>query len=664
MRILLGWLRDYLDLPEPAAQVAHALTMGGLKVDSIVEEQGETVMEMDFTPNRPDAMNHLGVAQELAALFGRRAGRPEIRIEENARPSTAAARIDIDDADLCARYTARVAWDVIVKPAPDWMRRRLELCGIRSINNVADVTNYVLLEGGHPTHAFDLDTLSEARIIVRRPRPGERLKTLDGVERILDRDHLVIADGRRPVALAGVMGGGETEITGRTRHVLIESAWFEPASIRRTARHFGLHTEASHRFERGADIEATTWSTDRIASLLAQLASATILAGRIDAYPSVRRRGEILLRESALLRHLGIAIPATEVERILLALGFRAGRCEQGWMVIPPTARLDVEREIDLVEEVARLYGYDRFPSRLPEWAGRAEPSRTGRQQARLRERARALGYDEAVTHSFLSSAEAAQFGAWKPVSIRNPISEQQDVMRNSSVPGLLRAVEWNVNRGLSEVRLFELGRLYKTEGEAYSEPDVLALAALGGDFYQMKADATKLLEPFAGEKLSFEPENGVRYYRRGRCARALADGASVGRFGEIHPQLAAERKLRQPLFLGEFWLDALYRYPLREPRFRPLPRVPAVDRDLSLLLPEGTQFGQIVEALGRREHLVRLDPVEIFRGGQVPAGKYSLLLRAVWQRDDASLTDEQVNGYARQIVETLKKHFGAEQRG
>ncbi len=667
MRILLSWVKEFVDAPEPAGELARALTKAGLTVESVAEERGETVLEIELNTNRPDAMNHFGVAREVAAIYGRELRRPKVEFREAAKPAGESAAIEIADAALCARYVGRVAADVKIAPSPDWMRRRLEQCEIRAINNVADVTNYVLLEIGQPTHAFDLDTLGGARIVVRRAAAGERLTTLDGVARALDRESLVIADAKRAVALAGVMGGAETEISARTRNVLIESAWFDPASIRRTARRLNLHTEASHRFERGADVEAAPWAADRIAGLLEQLAGATVLAGRIDCYPSERRRTAIPLRASSLRRHLGIEIPPDEVERILEALGFRLDPREAGWEAIPPTWRLDVEREIDVIEEVARLYGYDRFPSRLPAWSGGAEAAPNARAEQRLAEAARSLGYDEAITYSFIGSAEAGRFGSWPAVAVRNPVSELQDVLRNSAVPGLLRAVEWNLNRGQNEARLFEIGRLYRAEGGTFSEPPVMALAATGRaklvDFFHLKADVTSLLNLFAGQTFHVEQPTDSAYYRAGHSAQILADGVVIARFGEIHPELAAERKFRHPVLLAEIWLDRLYRLGLRQPSFRPLPRMPAVDRDFSLLLPEGTPFERIVEAAGRPPHLVRLEPVEIFRGEQVPEGKYSLLLRAVWQREDATLTDEEVNGYAREIVETLKREFGAEQR-
>ncbi|HET9664065.1 MAG TPA: phenylalanine--tRNA ligase subunit beta, partial [Burkholderiales bacterium] len=402
MRILLSWLRDFVEIHESPDDLADALTMAGMTVETVTEVDGETIFEMDITSNRPDALNHFGMAREVAAIYRRPLKAPEITVPETDAPAQSKASVEILDPDLCPRYSARVLLGVEVKPSPAWMSRRLELCGIRGINNIADLTNYVLLELGHPTHAFDLDLLSGSKIVVRRAQAGEILRTLDGVDRTLAPDHLVIADARRPVARAGVMGGLDTEISDSTRNVLIEAAWFQPSSIRRTARQFGMHTEASHRFERGADVAATAWAADRIAGLLGSISAGAVLRSLIDAYPGRAPRASITLRRASLRRLLGVDIPGTEVEAILRALGFTVEPSTEGWSVQPPSYRLDVEREIDLTEEVARIYGYDRFPPRLPEarTVPRGIPFREEEKQ--LRQTARALGYDETVTYSII----------------------------------------------------------------------------------------------------------------------------------------------------------------------------------------------------------------------------------------------------------------------
>jgi phenylalanyl-tRNA synthetase beta chain len=676
MRILLSWLRDFVEIRESPDDLADALTMAGMTVETVTEVDGETTFEMDLTSNRPDALNHFGMAREVAAIYRRPLKAPEISVPETDVPAQSKASVEILDPDLCPRYSARVLLGVEVKPSPAWMSRRLELCGIRSINNIADLTNYVLLELGHPTHAFDLDLLSGSKIVVRRAQPGEILRTLDGVDRTLAAEHLVIADARRPVALAGVMGGLETEISDSTRNVLIEAAWFQPSSVRRTARQFGMHTEASHRFERGADVAATAWAADRIAGLLGSISAGAVLHGLIDAYPGRAERPSIALRRASLRRLLGVDIPGSEVEPILRALGFTAEPSEEGWSVRPPSYRLDVEREIDLIEEVARIFGYDRFPPRLPEVRTAPRSIAFREEEKQLRQTARALGYDEIVSYSIISSAEAEQFGSWEPVRLKNPLNDLLDVMRNSAVPPMLKAIEWNLNRNESNPRLMEMGRLYRSEDGSYSEPRVMTLGASGLsrpaslgdpgkplDFFDLKADVTALLAPFDLVSPAWEDRELPAYYQPGKAARGVSDGKLLARVGQLAPQVAEERKIRQPVFLAEIFLEPLAEVSLRRLGHRPLPRVPAVERDFSLLVPEGIRFAEIRSAVGRQPHLASLEPVEIFRGAQVPAGRYSLLLRAAWQKPDENFTDDEVNKYAQQIMQSLTRKLGIEQR-
>jgi phenylalanyl-tRNA synthetase beta chain len=676
MRILLSWLQEFVDVPEYPDELAHELTMAGMAVDGVAEEENETLFEFDITSNRPDAMNHLGMAREIAAIYQRPLRLPDIEVSEAEPAASSKASIEILDSDLCPRYSGRVVLGVEVKPSPDWIRRRLELCGVRSINNIADLTNYVLLEMGHPTHAFDLDLLDESKIIVRRAKPGELLRTLDGLDRTLSADHLVIADAMRPVALAGVMGGLESEISDATRNVLIESAWFDPGSIRRTSRFFGMHTEASHRFERGADPEATVWAADRIAGLLGRASPGTVLRGCLDAHPKPHEPRMVQLRRTAIERLLGLAVPDAEVVRILRSLGFGLESAGHGWEVRVPSYRLDVRREVDVLEEIARIYGYDKFLPKLPALDVAAENAPWHEEETRLRAIARALGYDETVGYSFISGQEADEFGSWPGVRLRNPLSELWEVMRNSPIPTMLRALEWNLHRNETSVRLVEMGRLYRAENGGYQEPPVLTLGATGlaqprtfaepgkpYDFYEFKADVVQLLSAFEIHQLNFESREIPEYYAAGRSARAVADGTIVAYLGELDPKRAAARKIRQPVFVAGIQLDRLYKLGLRRPQHRSLSRVPSVYRDFSLLVPEGVVFEEVRAAVGRHPELTALEPVEIFRGAQVSEGHYSLLLRATWQRAAESFTDEEVNRRAEQIVQDLRKKLGVELR-
>lgn len=676
MRILLSWLRDFVEIKESPRELAHELTMAGMAVDTVEEEAGETVFEFDLTSNRPDAMNHLGMAREVASLYGRPLQRPPVRVPEAAIPAATRASIAIEDPDSCIRYVGRVFTDVEVRTAPDWIRRRLELCEIRSINNIADLTNYVLLEMGQPTHAFDLDTLKGRRIVVRCARTGETLVTLDGESRELSQDDLAICDGSKPVALAGVMGGAETEITGETRNVLLESAWFRPATVRNASRRYKLFTEASHRFERGADWEGAVRAADRIATLLGETGPGTVLRGRIDCYPRPRSPRSMRLREERIQRMLGVPIDRSEVEAILTSLGFRPVSDSDGWSVPTVSHRLDVEREIDLIEEIARIHGFENIPATLPSLGLEAVPAEGLREDARMRAIVRGLGYDETVGFSFTSSSDARQFGTGQAVKLRNPLSQLWDVMRNSAVPTMLRALEWNLKRNEPEVRLAEFGRTYERAGDGYREPRVLTLGASGElrpvswigptrrvGFYDVKADVTEMLRPFARKGLQFCTEGVPRYYREGHAASVRSNGKVLAHLGQLDPRIALKRKIRQPVFVAEVLLDHVYELGLRPPSYRQLPRVPAVSRDFSLLVPEGVNFQAVIDAVGDMPDLESVTPIEVYRGKHVPDGHYSLLLRASWQRLDESLTDDEVNAFADTLRAALESELGIKPR-
>ncbi len=698
MKILPTWLREFVDIPVDDRKLADDLTNAGTAVEGVETEDGETVYEVEFTANRVDTMSHYGVARECSAIYDR-----ELRLEAvlpHGRPAEAAGptrfRIEIEAPDLCARYTARIVRNLTIGLSPGAVVRRLELCGSRSINNATDASNYTLLEMGHPTHCFDLDLLEGGKIVVRRARPGEKLKTLDGVERVLHPEDLVIADAVKPVALAGVMGGFNTMITGNTHNVLVEAAWFDPATIRRTARQHGMHTDASHRFERGADVGATPLACARVAGRLLEWAGGEASGGEIDAYPRRIERPAVQLRRTQVERVLGAPIAEQEIERILRRLGFgvtpgrasaaarvresartagsggtRAAIAEQvaEFVVQVPTWRLDVEREIDLIEEVARIYGYDRFPSTLPAFAGAVEELSDAPKDARLRTTLLALGHHEAVSLAFISREDAALFSGAQPVELANPVSEEEPVLRTSMLPGMLRMLAWNLNRENTDVRLFEAGHVFERMGDNTSEGRRLSLGATGAavpagvhepgraySFFDLKGTIEELLRGFEHQSLYFDRLE-AEYLHPGRAARAVMDGATVARFGQLHPRIAADRKLRQEVYLAEIDLERLYRHELRQPKYREVPRYPAVERDFSFIFGEEVTWGRIqsaVEAL-RIAELRSLAPVEIFRGGNIPAGKYSILLRAVFQSGERTLRDDEVALWASQIVEALK---------
>ncbi len=432
MKISVNWLKEFVDIASTPRALKADLTMIGLNTEGLAQVGDDWVLDVEVTTNRPDCLCHYGAARELATHYGEALKKVEVLVKESGGPVQGAASVEILDPDLCARYCARVVQNVRVGPSPEWLVKRLEAVGQRPINNVADATNYVLMELGHPLHAFDLSRLNQKKIIVRRAKPGETLRTLDGVDHTLTRDNLVIADGTHPVALAGVMGGEESEIAPSTRAVLLESAWFEPVSVRRTSKSQGMHTEASHRFERGADIEMAPLALDRTAALIQEIAGGEILTGMIDVYPRPRRPQELTLGRSEITRILGAEIPGEEVERILRSLGFQIERgANESWRITVPSFRVDVSREVDLVEEVARHVGYDHLPSRVRPAPPSVEKDITREKVTATSSLLVGLGFHEIITTSMVDPAETGRFSASKPVVLANPL------IRSSGQPAL-----------------------------------------------------------------------------------------------------------------------------------------------------------------------------------------------------------------------------------
>jgi len=683
MKILLSWLQEFVAVPSDGRKLAEELTMLGLTVDSVEESDGDALFEIDVTTNRPDCLSHYGVARELAAKNAG-AGGLAVSFPDGAAGKERARRRDpivaILATDLCRRYSARIIRGVKVGPSPEWLARRLERVGVRPINNVADATNYVLMEYGHPLHAFDLDRLEQGRIIVRRAGEGEVLRTLDGVERKLTASDLVIADPKRAVALAGVMGGLETEISPETTNVLLESAWFDPVTVRRTSKQQGLHTEASHRFERGADIDATLAAANRCIGLIRELAGGEIDERVADVYPQPKPAPMIPLRRTEIARHLGMEVPSDDVERVLTGLGFAPRpRGKTKWRCSVPRHRVDVSREIDLVEEVARHYGYDRFPLRLPASSG--QPARKAPHAAKeegLRALLFGLGYDETVS-SVMVSKDTEEFAEAPAVALSNPLSEESAMLRGSVVPSLLAAVQWNRNRGQDTVRLFEIGSVYQRQENGFSEPRVLGLVAAGDriepalnqpprkfDWLDLRGDVEQCAELFDLGTVRFDDQDLPGYYRSGHAARLTAHGATVARLGQLSPQTAEKWKFRQPVYIAEILLERLYSSDLRQPRVRPISRFPAVERDFSLLLPREVRFENVREAVIGLQipELTAVTPVEVItEGPPATPERYSLLLRVTLQSQQVTLTEAELTGWNALIIERLEKGLGAQVR-
>jgi phenylalanyl-tRNA synthetase beta chain len=686
MKLSAQWIRDFVEIGVDDHKLAEDLTSIGIAVEGIVGESPNTVFEMEIGTNRPDAMNHYGVAREAAAFYRTKLKPISVSSSPAASESRGDFEIDIDDASGCARYTAQIVRSVKIKASAESIAGRLALVDQRAINNAADASNYTLWEMGHPTHAFDLDLLEGGKIIVRKARAGETLKTLDGVDRKLSPEDLIIADAKKPVALAGVIGGYDTMITDKTKNILIESAWFDPAAVRKTAKHHGLHTDASHRFERGADFGATSLACSLVAQRIIQ-SGGELDGGQIDAVARELLQAPVVLRTGQVQRILGAKLDTNEIVSILKRLGFELVTepgPEPQFSVHIPTWRLDVEREIDVLEEIARLHGYDKFANTLPSFAGAVIEDAQAAKQSKLRTTLLALGYNEAVSLTFISHADAEAFSSTPVVELANPLSEEASLMRSSLLPGMLNMLAYNLNRGTENVRLFEIGDGYEAAGASTVERRQVAVGATAASlrhdlpqgaildkskgeqelevFRSFKGDVETLLSPFAHHSLAFDAR-AAEYYQPGRSARVLLNGEPIAQFGALDPQLAAQRKIRQEIFIAEINAEWLLALPLREIRYQALPKFPSVERDFSFIFADEVTFNRIEEAvtgLGM-ENLRSFVPVEIFRGGAVPPGSYSLLLRAKFQSFERTLREDEVGDWAAKIVKKLAELGGTQ---
>ncbi|MGA9641270.1 MAG: phenylalanine--tRNA ligase subunit beta [Terriglobales bacterium] len=679
MKISPSWLRDFVDLPVDYRRLADELTLAGVAVEGISGDGENTVYEMEITTNRPDAMNHYGVAREASALYDLplRPIEPKLPAAQGKSEVT----IEIQEPELCPRFTAREIRGAHVKPSPAQIAARLQLIDQRPISNAVDATNYVLWESGKPTHVFDLDLLEGRRLVIRKARAGETLKTLDGVECKLATEDLVVADAVKPVGLAGVMGGFDTMITEKTKNILIESAWWDPVTVRRMSKRHGIHTDASHRFERGADFESTVPSTNRVAELILNSGGGTLVGDVIDVIARKMDQAPVELDLREVDRILGERLSTVEISRILSRLGFAlmAGN-EDRYLVHIPSWRLDIEREIDIIEEIARLHGYDKFPNTLPAYAGEVRDLPDAHKDGRIRSTLLALGYDEAISLTFISKDDARRFSKVAELDLANPLSDEASVMRTSLVPSMLNLLAYNLNRGSENVRLFEAGKAFEAAGEKAVERKQIVFGATGIvdsgvvrglsagaearplSFFDLKGDVEDLLGQFGYWELGYDAQT-AGYYHPGRSARAVMDGAMVAQFGQIHPDVAAARKLKQDVFIAELYLDRLYQHDLRAVRYEALPRFPAVERDFSFVFADAVEFETIrqrVMGLGIAE-LRSFVPIEIFRGEKVGAVKYSILLRAKFQSADRTLRDDEVAAWAGQIAKALEELGGVQ---
>ncbi len=676
MRFDLAWLRDELEGAPHADVLANRLTDCGFNVEIREPSGGSEIWDVDVTTNRPDAMNHRGLAREAAVATGARLKELKIQLEESGEPAAELVSVKIDAPEFCSRYVARVIRGVRIAPSPAWLQEGLERCGVRPINNVVDATNFVLLRLGQPLHAFDLAKVRGRRIVVRRAAQGEALETLDGVERRLDPEILVIADAQGASALAGIMGGAHSEIGEGTRDVLLESAWFEPIPIRRAARRLGLHTEASHRFERGADPEMVPVAADMAAALIAGLTGGTVCFGRVDVHPRPWAPASLELSLAALSRFAGLEIGAEEVLRILDGLGFLPRWDGDTVAVTVPSWRVDIQRIPDLYEEIIRHVGYAKVPAALP-----TLPTTPGERRGawpvidRARDAAAGAGLAEVVTYAFIDPSEDERaatlpFDTPEPLALDNPLARTQATMRRSLLPGLLGAARTNINQGESSLALFEEGRVFGLDGGQPVEREHLGVVLAGrtGGWDN-------------GEKLGFLHLKGVineiaariglagLVWRRGGApwldeaqgaVLRAPDGAIVGLAGLLSRETAGAWDLKQPLYVAE--LD-LARAPeeLPLPRFEELPRFPAITADMTVEHGPKLSYAELVDAVRdlAQDTVQSVELVARFSGKGLPDNVVRTTLRLLYRHPERSLTQDEVNAAQERLRGELASRLG-----
>ena len=682
MKISYNWLGELVPLTLNPKELAERLTMAGLAVEGVERIGDDHILDFDLTSNRPDALSHMGIAREAALVCGTALTPRSPELTEAGERVESAAAVEILDPDLCPRYAARVVRGVKVAPSPKWLADRLESIGQRSVNNIADITNYVMFEMNQPTHAFDLKLLHGGRIVVRRPRAGEQITTLDGFARELSSEMLVIADADRAVAIAGVMGGADTEINDQTKDVLIESAYFNPASIRHTARVLGMDTEASYRFARGADYDAQIRAVDRVAEMIARIAGGQVLDGSIDAYPARITRDAVSMRESRIERLTGLKVTIERAGEILRGLGFEVelNAGEKHLRAVAPSFRVDISREEDLVEEVARHVGYDLVDVTLPAWSGAGKYLSGDKQRRNVRRALTAIGFDEAYSFSFVSGEKDRVFRrSDRPAAIlSNPIDVNQSEMRASLLTGLLEAVQHNFNQGTRDVKLFEIGRVFEAGelDQRPSEREVLGIAMTGSvlpddwrgstqiGLYDLKGAVEIVMSTLNISDFTINRAR-VEYLHPGQSAVLAHDGEEIARFGRLHPRVASLYKFRQPVFVGELEFEKLLALPADRVSYSALARFPAASRDVSALVPDTVMWGDIDQAvrdLGILE-MVSVQVFDMYKGKEMPDGFHSLAFRVIYRGEGRTLTDEEVAGMHERVRALLKDRFGAQLR-
>lgn len=672
MKISIAWIKEYLETDVPASEIIDALNRIGLMVESEEERDGDTILDVETYANRPDTLGHLGMAREVAAALGLRLKAKEWPLLEMAVDTTEVVDVQVQDEALCPRYCGLIVKGVKVGPSPVWLRQKIEAMGLNPINNVVDITNYVLFATSQPIHAFDLEKIAGSRVIIRRARKGERLLCLDGTDLGLLPEMLVIADEAKPVALAGVIGGQESAVTEETKDVFIESACFDPVSVRQTRKAAGLQTDASYRFERGADISFPPQAALMVASLLTQFGGKAT-RGIVDAYPAPRKKKEIVLRHRRVSDLLGVEVSQSFISKTLQDLEFGVDLQQAGvWRVKVPAFRVDIDREADLIEEIARFFGYENIPSVLAPLKV-IEPITDKKREklTKLRPLLFHHGFNEVINFSFSDPDKEKLLGTGlEPVEIRNPISSRASLLRTSLLGGLLDTLVWNRNRGLEGVHIFEIGNIYCREDQECVESLTLGLLGEGplseshwkaqgeeADFFSVKGACEALLVELRYEPFSFTVEDHP-LFEPGRSLALAYKEEKIGFLGLVRRTFLEAFSVKEDVYAAELDLGCLFSKQPRAFAFTPVARFPSVRRDISLLVPRQVSYQDLKKTIEKisLSILEGFELIDLYSGESIPPDKVSLSFRFIFRHGQRTLLAEEVDKAEQQILNQLRR--------
>ena len=684
MRVPFDWLKEFVEIAGSPEEVAEKLTMIGLEVEGIESVDGNEVLEVNVTPNRSDCLSILGIARELSVAFNSPLKIPQHAL--NSKQPVSGFSIEIVNPELCNRYTGRLIKGVKISDSPSWIKNRLEKCGIRSINNIVDITNYVLLEFGHPLHAFDADTINGEKIIVNTAGKNSKIVTLDGLERELPEDALLIWDSTRPVAIAGVMGGLKTEVSAHTSNIFLESAYFAPSSIRKTSKTLNLFSESSYRFERGTDIEFLKNALNRAAQMIHEIAGGTIYEID-DAYHVKYAPETVTVRYEQINKILGTEVPNGDMLEMLMKLGMSVQDKGNFFSVSPPPYRRDIQRENDIAEEVARFFGYNRIRSTIPKSTlSCGLLNEKSNYIDRTREVMRKSGFTEIITYSFMSPSSLDMFHIPQTdrrshtIGIKNPLRQEESLLRTTLIPALLERFKYNLDRGQKDIRFFEIARVFQDTGERLPLEELMLgglyyrerVSSLWGEdvkgFFVTKGLLESMFAEFKIQEISFSPSSEPFLHQR-QSADIYAAGVHLGSVGVISPDIAEKLDLKRhdpEIVLFEINLDLFYTHSTKPIQYVPIPKYPAVERDIAVVVDEtlpASEMKNMIMAFAS-ELIESVSIFDVYRGVHIPEGKKSLAFNIVYRSRQRTLTDDEVERVHTELVDSVLKKTGGALRG